>query len=167
MKGSNKLELAKGHHTLTYAAMKPVLLSLGGNPEKVVQGHGRLTLRLYAATVLEMDPSDAKDTYSVQVESWPVDRFESQDDRDIPPPPEPSNYLKKLRMQVRRSMGVTREAFDDGPSIYQASVQDRELFEEQEALLDQERQDQDDEDDQDQADQDQDQETETETEKGK
>lgn len=110
------MKLKRGHHTITYATPQPVLLSVNGQPATYLRaGSGRLTLRDMEGEI-SFDPPKVK----VQLDVVTRDNKTEQTD-DIPPPAPtpPPNYLAALREKVKRSMGVTREAFADFKSVYE------------------------------------------------
>lgn len=120
-------ELKFGNHRVSYSARERVLLSLAGEPVAELRpGTGTINIR-NGEGKLEIDPPKAKVTLTVVSKGR---RGEATDAKAPPAPPTPPNYLAELREAVRRSMGVTREAFADHKSIYEV-VDDLDKFEEE------------------------------------
>lgn len=133
MKGKQNFEMIAGHHRITAATVSPILLSVNEEPWQVLSpGNRTFTLKLDEACKLSLDPTD-KAEYRFDVKSWETTKAEPTDNRPIPNPPPPNNFLKKLRVQIRREMGLTREDFAQRSSIYEVDqVFDDVPFEEQE-----------------------------------
>lgn len=87
--------------------------------------------------VINVHPSDAKTPYGYAIEFKARQTGEPLDDLPPPQPAPADSFLAQVREKVRRSMGVTREAFADRPIgvADQYSVDDDALFEEEEIEL--------------------------------
>ncbi|AXL15089.1 hypothetical protein [Microviridae sp.] len=126
MKGKQSFEMIAGTHRISTATTHPILLSVNEEPNTVVPVGDKVTvIRLDKPCTVQLDPSEPKKEYKFDVKSWPTDlRSESIDNRPIPNPPAPNNFLKALRAQVRQSMGLTREDFADRSSLYEVNDRD-------------------------------------------
>ncbi|AXL14837.1 hypothetical protein [Microviridae sp.] len=136
MKGKQNFHMIAGHHKITAATTMPILVSIDEAPETVINpGTSKHTLALTKPCLVSLDPSDPKKEYRFDVKSFETNLIEEPtDDRPIPNPPPPNNFLKQLRVQVRRSMGLTREDFADRQSLYEVNTMDADEvpFEEEE-----------------------------------
>lgn len=128
MNGKQTIQLAYGTHRINYATSFPILLSVNDEPLEAVQpGSGRVVLRKFSGT-LQLDPTEPKKPFKFAVTSNLSQPGETVDQAPPPQPTPPSSYLAKVRQQVRNSMGLMREEFDRGPTIYETG--DVNLFEE-------------------------------------
>lgn len=128
MKGKQTIELPYGTHRIEYATPHPILLSVDDRPvEAINTGSGRVVLRKFQGT-LQLDPTEPKAQFKFDVTSKKSQPGETVDDVPPPQPAPPSNYLAKIRQQVKDSMGIMREEFDRGRTMYETG--DIDLFEE-------------------------------------
>lgn len=134
MKGKQDFQLAVGHHTINAATPIQILVSVNDQPEHVIPpGNSKFVLKVEQPVKVSLDPADAKSQYKFEFRSHGAQRNEHFDDRPLPNPPPPNNFLKKLRVNIRRQMGLIREDFADYPSMYEIEGDpDKIPFEEQE-----------------------------------
>ena len=126
MKGPQKIEVPYGTHRIEYATTGPILLTLNGTPETVINGKGKLLLRGMEGAI-ETNPTD-KGEYKLSITTKARPKDEIRNDAPPPEPPAPTNYLQALRQRVRDEMGSMTERF--GPTPYERDYNDG-MFEEQ------------------------------------
>ena len=109
MKGPQKIEVPYGTHRIEYATTGPILISLNGTPETVINGKGKLLLRGMEGAI-ETNPTD-KGEYKLSISTKARPKDEIRDNQPPPEPKPPSNYLQALRQRVQQEMGSMTERF--------------------------------------------------------
>lgn len=128
--GKQNIELERGNHRIEVANTFPLLISFNDVPVRALQpGQHKFVLKT-GSGVINIDPTEPKLPYGFEVHSRRSTLGEEVDDLPPPAPPSPDNYLQMIAMQVRQSMGVIRENFEERPSLYET---DNAMFEEEEA----------------------------------
>lgn len=122
---TKNIELVGSSHTLTGTSQESVLLSWQGTPIGLVKGAFKVALR--GSGTLSIDnPGKKQLHYDVKTKNELLG--EPVDDREVPNPAPPQNWLLAMRQRIRNEMGTTREAFAERMSIYE--IGDVDSFEE-------------------------------------
>ena len=122
-------EIKKGQNKLEIFTTEPCLLSVNGDPVGALPaGKHNRTIRANEDKILEID-TVGKGEAKVKIQHYEMARHDQINDEAPPPPPDPSNWLKAMRWKIQQEMGITREHFTEGTSIYQMG--DTETFEEE------------------------------------
>lgn len=122
--GKSRHDVSPGIVQLAYQGPAAVL-SADDQPFAITDGTPYKTRLKTVQSHISVDPADNKAPY--QLELSDKQASEPVDEREVPQPPDPSNLLAMLRLQVRQSFGATRELFEEVISPYETDV---DLFEE-------------------------------------